>query len=71
MPRYEFYCPSCGETFEKRLPYDSKLDVVVCPSGHRPVRRIYSAPAVIYKGHGFYVTDHPAGGSTPSREPRS
>lgn len=71
MPRYEFHCPSCGQTFEKRLPYDRNLDEVVCPSGHRNVHRIYFAPAVIFKGGGFYVTDHRNSTATPSQDTHS
>ncbi|MGD0612584.1 MAG: zinc ribbon domain-containing protein [Anaerolineales bacterium] len=71
MPSYEFHCPSCGETFEKRLPYTWNLDEVICPSGHRNVRRIYSAPAVIFRGSGFYVTDHQTGISATPKDTHS
>ena len=71
MPSYEFHCPVCGVTFEKMLPYDRNLDEVVCPSGHRNVRRIYAAPAVIFKGGGFYKTDHQTGSSNAPKAPQS
>ena len=58
MPRYDFTCATCGQTFEKNLPFGASQAVVRCPSGHRKVHRVYSAPAVMYKGSGFYVTDH-------------
>lgn len=58
MPLYEFSCPICGQVFEKNLSFDANHADVRCPSGHRHAHRIYSAPPVIYKGSGFYVTDH-------------
>lgn len=58
MPVYEFSCPVCGKTFEKNLPMSADLTKVRCPSGHAHVRRVYSAPPVMFKGSGFYVTDH-------------
>jgi len=58
MPLYEFSCPTCGRTFERHVPLGSNQSEVRCPSGHRNVRRIYSAPSVVFKGSGFYTTDH-------------
>jgi putative FmdB family regulatory protein len=68
MPLYEFSCPTCGQTFEKNIPLDATQAEVHCPSGHRRVRRVYSALPVMYKGNGFYVTDHrPASPSNVSK----
>jgi putative FmdB family regulatory protein len=58
MPVYEFSCPTCGQTFERDLPLLSNRSETRCPSGHRNVRRVYSAPSVVFKGSGFYSTDH-------------
>jgi len=58
MPLYEFSCSTCGEVFERTLPLNNHGGKVRCPAGHRTTKRIYSAPAVIYKGSGFYTTDH-------------
>ena len=67
MPLYEFSCQTCGRTFERVLPLDADPSEVHCPSGHRKARRVYSAPSVVFKGSGFYVTDHRSG-SAPSGE---
>ena len=64
MPLYEFSCSTCGQTFEKNIPLDASQTEIRCPSGHRRVRRVYSAPAVMYKGTGFYVTDHRSSSSS-------
>ncbi|HTX91785.1 MAG TPA: zinc ribbon domain-containing protein [Anaerolineales bacterium] len=63
MPVYEFSCPTCGRTFEKNMPFDADQSNVRCPAGHRHVQRLYSAPPVMFKGSGFYVTDHHPGSS--------
>jgi putative FmdB family regulatory protein len=60
MPLYEFSCSTCGKRFEKRLLLSTEQTDVHCPSGHRKVHRIYAATPVMFKGSGFYVTDHPA-----------
>ena len=68
MPLYEFSCSTCGQTFEKNIPLDASQAELRCPSGHRRVRRIYSALPIMYKGSGFYVTDHrPASPSNVSK----
>jgi len=58
MPRYDFICKICGEHFEKSLHMNDDLVHVVCPNGHYQTRRIFSIPTVVYKGSGFYSTDH-------------
>ncbi len=58
MPRYTFACPTCGEVFERRLSFHDDLNAVTCPQGHPEVHRVYQAPAVVFKGSGFYITDH-------------
>jgi putative FmdB family regulatory protein len=58
MPVYSFICSVCGERFERKSSFSEDHMHFVCPNGHEQVRRVYSAPAVFYKGSGFYVTDH-------------
>jgi putative FmdB family regulatory protein len=67
MPSYEFSCATCGRTFEKNLPMGASQAEVRCPSGHRRVRRVYSAPPVMFKGSGFYVTDHRLASSSETK----
>ncbi len=59
MPVYVFKCSECEAVFEKRLPYGHADEQVTCPKGHHLVRRVYTSPSVVYKGSGFYSTDHP------------
>jgi putative FmdB family regulatory protein len=58
MPAYQFMCDECGKVFERNLHFSDNQSMVICPAGHKHVHKIFSAPAVMYKGSGFYVTDH-------------
>jgi putative FmdB family regulatory protein len=66
MPLYDFACTECGDKFEKRLPFSGSTSDVTCPRGHHAVRRIYSSPQVVFKGSGWYITDHRKTTSTPA-----
>lgn len=66
MPVYNFVCPTCGARFEERLSFNDDSHNVTCPRGHAGARRVFSAPAVVFKGSGFYVTDHRKQGSKES-----
>lgn len=58
MPLYEYECEACGERFELIRRY-SDPDVHVCARcGKGPVRRLFSSPAIQFKGSGWYITDY-------------
>jgi putative FmdB family regulatory protein len=69
MPSYEFACQTCGLTFERSMPAGSDQTGVRCPTGHRSVRRIYSAAPVFFRGSGFYATDHASRPKPDSKGP--
>lgn len=56
MPIYEYECMTCGATFEKRQSF-SDTSTANCPNGHADTRRLLSAPAIVFKGSGFYIND--------------
>jgi putative FmdB family regulatory protein len=58
MPVYLYTCKVCGTKFEKLLSFNDDYSKIVCPNGHSQVRKIYSAPSVIYRGSGWYSTDN-------------
>ena len=60
MPLYEYECLDCGLRFE-RLERFNDPHPVQCPRGHSNVRRVFSPPAIVFKGPGFYVTDNRKG----------
>ena len=56
MPLYEYQCNVCGE----RIEIIQKLSDP--PSSHCPkcggeMKKLFSAPAIQFKGSGFYKTD--------------
>ena len=70
MPTYTYQCDDCGTVFNKHLSFNDDPNQVTCPkNGSRHVHRIYSAPPVVFKGSGFYVTDHSAAKSTYASSP--
>jgi putative FmdB family regulatory protein len=59
MPLYEYKCKKCGHRFERIQTY-SAADPTECPVCLGEVERMISAPAVQFKGSGFYSTDYAA-----------
>jgi putative FmdB family regulatory protein len=58
MPLYEYQCKKCHHRFE-RIQKFSDPHVKKCPDCGGPVEQMVSAPAVQFKGTGWYVTDYP------------
>jgi putative FmdB family regulatory protein len=56
LPLYEYECERCGR-FEVIQKFSDK-HVKVCKKCGRPVQRLLSAPAIQFKGTGWYVTDY-------------
>ena len=46
MPRYEYRCRACGQTFEKTRPMAESSAPIDCPSGHDDTVKLFSAVAV-------------------------
>ena len=57
MPLYEYQCKKCGHRFEKIQKFSDK-PIKKCPECGGPVEQTISAPAVQFKGSGWYVTDY-------------
>ena len=62
MPTYEYECKACGHRFEKMQPMTAE-PVKACPkcSKKKVIRLIGSGAGFIFKGSGFYATDHRKG----------
>jgi putative FmdB family regulatory protein len=70
MPLYEYHCKKCGHRFERIQRFSDPL-VKKCPECGGKVEQVISAPAVQFKGSGWYVTDYAkksAGASSSSGE---
>ena len=57
MPLYEYKCKKCGHQFERIQKFSDKM-VKKCPDCGGVVEQMISAPAVQFKGTGWYVTDY-------------
>jgi putative FmdB family regulatory protein len=57
VPLYEYQCKKCRHIFEKIQQF-SDQPVKKCPECGGPVEQLLSAPAVQFKGSGWYVTDY-------------
>ena len=56
MPLYEYECPTDG-TFERMQKF-SDPPLTACPTCGGPVEKLLSAPAIQFKGTGWYITDY-------------
>jgi len=65
MPLYEYQCQKCGHRFE-RIQKFSDPHVKKCPKCGGPVEQVLSAPAVQFKGSGWYVTDYAKKSGAPA-----
>jgi len=54
MPLYEYQCQNCGRTLEKRQKF-SDPELTECPHCAGKLEKLLSAPAVQFKGGGWYA----------------
>jgi putative FmdB family regulatory protein len=57
MPIYEYECSLCHHTFERKQRFDEE-PIAICPTCSGKSRRVINSVPIIFKGSGFYVTDH-------------
>jgi putative FmdB family regulatory protein len=57
MPRYEFRCRACGDTFEVNRPMSESSAPAACPQGHDDTVKLLTTVA---------LTGGPAGGARPA-----
>ena len=65
MPIYEYKCHQCGQKFEVRQRISAEPLKVHAECGGE-VEQVISAPALHFKGTGWYVTDYAKNGKSPS-----
>ena len=64
MPIYTYRCTECGVEFDQHQNF-SDPPLTKCPEcGRKSLRKVISPAGIIFKGHGWYATDHrsPSGG---------
>ncbi len=58
MPVYSYRCENCGVRFERKQHFDDP-QLEQCPEcGKKTLRKIYLPVGILFKGPGFYSTDH-------------
>jgi putative FmdB family regulatory protein len=57
MPIYEYECRRCHHRFEIRQSFSDRPQAK-CPRCKEPARRVFHPTPIIFRGSGFYVTDH-------------
>ena len=62
MPLFEYKCENCGTVFEK-IEKHSASSTKKCPKCGAKAQRQLGAPAIQFKGSGWYVTDYGGKGS--------
>lgn len=72
MPVYTYRCDSCGVQFE-RHQFFQDAPLKICPECRKKsLRKVITPTRVIFKGSGFYATDHKSpSGSKSSQESKS
>ena len=62
MPTYEYLCKTCSHRFERWQKMTDE-PLTICPECGGSIRRVLYPAGVVFKGSGFYKTDHSASGS--------
>jgi putative FmdB family regulatory protein len=57
VPLYEYKCRKCGHRFEK-IESVNAAETKKCPRCRAKAERMVAAPAIQFKGKGWYVTDY-------------
>lgn len=58
MPIYTYRCESCGVQFERNQRF-SDPPLARCPEcNKKSLRKVYTPVGIVFKGSGFYATDH-------------
>jgi len=63
MPLYEYQCQNCGRTLEKRQKF-SDPELTECPHCGGRLEKLLSAPAVQFKGGGWYADLYSSSGGS-------
>ena len=68
MPPYEYECTSCGQHVEvfQRISEDPLTACGVCGG---PLRKVFHPAGIVFKGTGFYATDHRSKPKTSTSAP--
>jgi putative FmdB family regulatory protein len=71
MPLYEYQCEACGKRFEVIRKFSDPPLETCALCGKGPVQRLFSSPAIQFKGSGWYITDYAQKGKSSATESAS
>lgn len=58
MPVYTYRCENCGVHFDRQQNF-SDQPLTNCPEcGKKSLHKVYAPVGIVFKGSGFYATDH-------------
>jgi putative FmdB family regulatory protein len=58
MPVYTYRCENCGIQFDHKQSFSDPI-IKICPEcGKKSLYKIYTPVGIVFKGSGFYATDH-------------
>jgi putative FmdB family regulatory protein len=58
MPVYTYRCENCGVRFERLQGFNDPV-LTRCPEcNKKALRKVYTPVGIVFKGSGFYATDH-------------
>jgi len=67
MPIYTYRCESCGVQFERHQSFTDQ-SLTRCPEcNKKTLRKVYLPVGIVFKGSGFYATDHKSPSGAPTR----
>jgi len=73
MPIYTYQCDNCGVRFERHQNF-SDSPLTRCPEcAKKTLRKIYTPVGIVFKGSGFYATDHrsPSGSTSLNKSTKT
>ncbi|MEU6089103.1 FmdB family zinc ribbon protein [Streptomyces sp. NPDC047085] len=68
MPTYQYQCKECGEGLEAVQKFTDDA-LTECPNCGGPLKKVFSAVGIVFKGSGFYRND--SRGASSSSSPAS
>jgi putative FmdB family regulatory protein len=69
MPVYTYRCENCGVQFERHQSF-TENPLKTCPECRKKtLRKVIGPTRIIFKGSGFYATDHKSSSGSVSAKP--
>jgi len=71
MPIYTYRCENCGVQFDRQQHFDDPA-LKICPECRKStLRKVFLPVGIVFKGSGFYATDHRSSSWQTSRKDNS